>query len=419
MAVTKEGAQQTAPGTIPDRVLMSIGFLSFFDRFATPPMLVVLAARTGLTLAEAVGLVAAYSLLYALGQPVWGFISDRFGRVAVLRTALVGLALAAVASTLFSAHAPLLVARSAAGLMAGCLYPTLLTIIGDTRSGVAKARGLSELQVYSALGTTAATLAAGSIAAFTDWRVVFGLPALGCLALLVLLRRAHDGGAHRRGPVDFRAAFSGAALGVYGVAVLEGAVLMGVLTYFVPALQHADVPIALAGVLAAGYGVGVIAGARLMRRLVQRLSHAAHGAGRDGPAGRVRGVVGRAESGDHHGHRGPRRRLERDPALLAAGLGHRGRARGEGHGGGPVRVRALPRQLGGHVPHRAARGRRPVRGDLPARARLHGGARRGGDGRARGVGTASCAVRAAAAGTVHGQADAPPDPSRPVPPGLP
>ncbi|MGY3565165.1 MFS transporter [Sinomonas sp. RB5] len=272
MAVTKEGAQQTAPGTIPDRVLMSIGFLSFFDRFATPPMLVVLAARTGLTLAEAVGLVAAYSLLYALGQPVWGFISDRFGRVAVLRTALVGLALAAVASTLFSAHAPLLVARSAAGLMAGCLYPTLLTVIGDTRSGVAKARGLSELQVYSALGTTAATLAAGSIAAFTDWRVVFGLPALGCLALLVLLRRAHDGGTHRRGPVDFRAAFSGAALGVYGVAVLEGAVLMGVLTYFVPALQHADVPIALAGVLAAGYGVGVIAGARLMRRLVQRLS---------------------------------------------------------------------------------------------------------------------------------------------------
>jgi MFS family permease len=272
--VTAAKESPTAPptGGISDRVLMSIGFLSFFDRFATPPMLVVLAARTGLTLAEAVGLVAAYSLLYALGQPVWGFISDRFGRVAVLRAALVGLALAAVASTLFSAHAPLLVTRSAAGLMAGCLYPTLLTVLGDTRTGVAKARGLSELQVYSALGTTAATLAAGSIAAFTDWRVVFGLPALGCLALLVLLRRAHDGGTHRRGPVDFRAAFSGAALGVYGVAVLEGAVLMGVLTYFVPALQHAGVPIALAGVLAAGYGVGVIAGARLMRRLVQRLS---------------------------------------------------------------------------------------------------------------------------------------------------
>lgn len=47
---------------------------------------------------------------------------------------------------------------------------------------------------------------------------------------------------------------------------------MGILTYFVPALQHADVPTAVAGLLAAGYGVGVIVGARLMRRLVQRFT---------------------------------------------------------------------------------------------------------------------------------------------------
>ncbi|WP_369045841.1 MFS transporter [Sinomonas sp. P10A9] len=272
MTATKDSDQQTGAGSIPDPVLRSIGFLSFFDRFATPPMLVVLANRTDLTLADAVGLVASYSLLYALGQPLWGFISDRFGRVTVLRTALVGLLLAAIASTLFSAHVPLLIARSAAGLMAGCLYPTLLTIIGDTRTGIERARGLSDLQIYSALGTTVATLAAGALAAFTDWRVVFGLPALGCLALLLFLRRAHDGAAHRRGRVDVRAAFSGAALGVYGVAVLEGAVLMGILTYVVPALQHADVPIAVAGILASGYGVGVILGARLMRRLVQRFT---------------------------------------------------------------------------------------------------------------------------------------------------
>ncbi|WP_235779912.1 MFS transporter [Sinomonas notoginsengisoli] len=272
MAVTKDSEQRTGRGEIPDPVLFSIGFLSFFDRFATPPMLVVLASRTGLSLAEAVGLVASYALFYALGQPLWGFISDRFGRVTVLRAALAGLLLAAVASTLVSTHVPLLIARSAAGLMAGCLYPTLLTILGDTRAGVERARGLSDLQIYSALGTTGATLAAGAIAAFTDWRVVFGLPAVGSVALLLFLRRAHDAGTHRGGHVELRAAFSGAALVVYGVAVLEGAVLMGILTYFVPALQHEDVPIALAGLLAAGYGVGVIVGARIMRRLVQRFS---------------------------------------------------------------------------------------------------------------------------------------------------
>ncbi|AUI53374.1 MFS transporter [Arthrobacter crystallopoietes] len=257
---------------VPDSVLRSVGFLSFFDRFATPPMLVVLAERTEMSLGQAVQLVAAYALLYAVGQPVWGFFSDRFGRMAVLRTALVGVLVGALASTLFSAYLPLLLARAFTGLMAGALYPTLLTILGDTRTGIERARGLSDLQIYSSLGTTIATLAAGTLAALLDWRLVFALPALGCLVLLIWLRGVAGDGAAHRGGANFRLAFSGSALGVYALAALEGAVLMGILTYFVPALQNAGIGVTLAGVLAAGYGIGVILGARLMRRLVRHFS---------------------------------------------------------------------------------------------------------------------------------------------------
>ena len=163
---------------VPDSVLRSIGFLSFFDRFATPPMLVVLAERTEMSLGQAVQLVAAYALLYAVGQPVWGFFSDRFGRMAVLRTALAGVLVGALASTLFSTYLPLLLARAFTGLMAGALYPTLLTILGDTRTGIERARGLSDPQIYSSLGTTIATLAAGTLAAVLDWRLVFALTPL-------------------------------------------------------------------------------------------------------------------------------------------------------------------------------------------------------------------------------------------------
>lgn len=211
---------------VPDSVLRSVGFLSFFDRFATPPMLLVLAERTELSLGQAVELVAAYALLYAVGQPAWGLISDRLGRIAVLRTALVGVALGAAASTLFSAYIPLLLARAFTGLMVGALYPTLLTLLGDTRTGILRAKGLSDLQIYSSLGTTIATLAAGTLAALVDWRLVFALPALGCLALLVALRGVGPGPC-RTGRVELRQAFAGAPIGVYGLAVLEGAVLMG------------------------------------------------------------------------------------------------------------------------------------------------------------------------------------------------
>jgi hypothetical protein len=62
------------------------------------------------------------------------------------------------------------------------------------------------------------------LAALVDWRLVFALPALGCLVLLVFLRRVspRPSGAGR---VELRRAFAGSTLGVYGLAVLEGAVL--------------------------------------------------------------------------------------------------------------------------------------------------------------------------------------------------
>ncbi|WP_190988760.1 MFS transporter, partial [Pseudarthrobacter sulfonivorans] len=257
---------------VPDSILRSVGFLSFFDRFATPPMLLVLTERTDLSLGQAVQLVAAYALLYAVGQPVWGLISDRFGRITVLRAALAGVLLGAVASTLFNAYIPLLLARAFTGLMVGALYPTLLTLLGDTRTGILRAKGLSDLQIYSSMGTTIATLAAGTLAAVVDWRLIFALPALGSLALLVALRGVGPG-PFRTERVELRRAFAGGPLGVYGLAVLEGAVLMGALTYIVPALQQTGMGISLAGVLAAGYGLGVIAGARLMQFLVHRYTH--------------------------------------------------------------------------------------------------------------------------------------------------
>ena len=258
------------PTRVPDSALRFIGFLAFFDRYATAPMLLALSLATELSLGQAVQLVAGYSLLYAVGQPVWGMLSDRFGRLAVLRTALVGALLGALASTLFTSYLPLLLVRSLTGLMFGALYPTLLTLLGDTRTGIERARGLSDLQVYSSLGTTLSTLAAGALATFVDWRLVFALPALGALAALFSLRKVAAAPRTVRG-FTLKPAFTGSTLLLYAVVFLEGALLMGLLTYIVPALQDLGVDIGLAGLLGCGFALGVILGARLMRRLVARL----------------------------------------------------------------------------------------------------------------------------------------------------
>lgn len=232
-------------------------------------MLVVLSRATGLTLAETVQLLAVYTLLYAVGQPLWGLLSDRLGRLTVLRLALVGTAVGAVASTLTDSHLGLLAARGLTGLMVGALYPTMLTVIGDSREGVERARSLSSLQIWSSVGMTLTTLVAGSLAALLDWRLVFGLPALGALALLGALRGIPSGRGPQTRPV-LREAVAPWALVVYLLAVLEGAVMFGALSYVVPAMQHAGAGVGLAGLLAAGYGLGVIGGAQVVRRVVHR-----------------------------------------------------------------------------------------------------------------------------------------------------
>ncbi|ANZ13883.1 Major Facilitator Superfamily transporter [Streptomyces noursei ATCC 11455] len=80
-------AQQAAPRARqpgqPDRmpfVLVTAGFWSAFDRFAMTTVLVAIADGFHTKLSAAVAVASAYFLAYGCLQPVWGVLSDRFGR---------------------------------------------------------------------------------------------------------------------------------------------------------------------------------------------------------------------------------------------------------------------------------------------------------------------------------------------------
>ena len=91
-AATRPEPPRTSTG-----VLRAVGFLSFFDRLATAPLLLLAVRDLHVSMAVAVQLVTAYALLYAVGQPVWGVLSDRIGRRTVLLIALAGMVSAGAA----------------------------------------------------------------------------------------------------------------------------------------------------------------------------------------------------------------------------------------------------------------------------------------------------------------------------------
>lgn len=234
-------------------------------------MLVVMAERIGVDLGQVVQLVAVYSLAYALGQPLWGIVSDRVGRTSVLSLALAGAVLGSAASILIPGFLPLVISRAFTGLCVGALYPTVLTILGDALQGPSRAREISIMQTSSALGTTVATLIAGSIALWLDWRVIFGITLVS--AAVVFLRIRGTGDRHAtRPPRSLGAAFSVWPVVLYVFAFLEGMAFLGALTYIVPAMEYGGIAVEVAGVLAAIYGVGIILGSLSMARLVARFS---------------------------------------------------------------------------------------------------------------------------------------------------
>ncbi|MFF4951062.1 MFS transporter [Streptomyces chattanoogensis] len=258
-------------------LLRSAGFVSNFDRFCITPMLVLIAVRLGVSMATAVLTASVYFLCYGLTQPLWGLASDRLGRVRVMRLSLMAGALASLLSTLAPGITVLIAARALAGACYAACVPASLSYVGDVVPAEVRQRPLSDLMTAISLGTALGTVVAGVLANYAGWRTVFLLPGLIAGYLAWALRRLAE---PEREPAGSLLAPFRVVLGsrwmwyLMAVAVVEGAVLLGFLTYLAPALEARGVPTALAGATSALYGAGAMGFAQVVKRLVGRWSPA-------------------------------------------------------------------------------------------------------------------------------------------------
>ena len=261
------------------RLLQLAAFFSSFDRFVVAPMLLTIAAALGASLAQSTATASLYYLLYGEMQPVWGMLSDRLGRVRVIRLTLFGAAVAG----LLSAAAPNLVLLVAARALAGGLFaaviPASLVYVGDTVKIEHRQAALADLMAASAVGTALATVFGGLAAYLDAWRLAFAAPALAGVALAVLLTRLPEpsGFGAGEGPLtQVRRVLSRPwAVLVVGIALVEGAVILGFLTFFAPSLESVGYSPAVAGLSVGLYGLAVLGWTRAVKPLARRLGAAA------------------------------------------------------------------------------------------------------------------------------------------------
>ena len=263
------------------RLLQLAAFFSSFDRFVIAPMLLTIAASLGASLTEVAATASLYYLLYGLMQPVWGMLSDRLGRVRVMRLTLFGAAFAGILSSLAPNLTVLIVARALAGGLFAAVIPASLVYIGDTVGMGTRHKALADLMAASAVGTALATVLGGLAAYLDGWRVAFAAPALAGVALAVLLARLPEPKAFseqkREGPLvqAGRVLVQPWALVVVGIALGEGAVILGFLTFLAPSLESAGFSPAVAGLAVGLYGLAVLGWTRAVKLVANRLGASA------------------------------------------------------------------------------------------------------------------------------------------------
>jgi predicted MFS family arabinose efflux permease len=258
----------------PIRLLQRAAFVATFDRFAMSPMLVAIAHDLGAPLGAVVQAAGVYFLAYGLSQPLWGSVSDRFGRVATMRVTLLLAGLFSIASAATGTVLLLGIARGLAGGLFGAAYPAALIYLGDTVRAERRQRDVARLMVGTALGTAVASVGAGVVADVLTWRLMFVLTGLAAIVLAVRLGalpepdREHHGGTFLR-PIGY-VGRSPVTLFVLLCALAEGAVLLGTITLLPPAMEHAGASTTVAGLVTGVYGLSVLPFAAFVGRFSQR-----------------------------------------------------------------------------------------------------------------------------------------------------
>ncbi|MFK4227091.1 MFS transporter [Streptomyces sp. NPDC019890] len=215
------GRARPAPFEPQTKALLAVGAFAALlvgsDTLVVSPLIPSIAAATHTSAHSGGLLVTAYALVYAVLGPLFGPVSDRWGRKP---TAILGLVVFSVSTALTgvgSSFALTLTFRALAGLGAAMLLPSVFAAVSDRvpaeRRGSAIGVITGMLMGSSVIGVPAGAL----VAEAASWRwCFFGLGALGVIALFCAVLRFPAGQPPRQlpgGPVQvylgqFKAAVS-------------------------------------------------------------------------------------------------------------------------------------------------------------------------------------------------------------------
>jgi MFS family permease len=175
----------------------------FYDLILYSFLLIPLGRELHFSREELSWIFGASLLATAAGGVLFGFLSDRFGRKAILQATILVFSAGTFASGLAPSFFWLMVARVVTGLGVGGEWGTGQTYVAETFPANVRARYGAFVQTGAPIGVALASLVGGFLAPAIGWRACFlvsGVPALLVVAIRKRLPESDVWEARRRDP---------------------------------------------------------------------------------------------------------------------------------------------------------------------------------------------------------------------------
>ncbi len=160
-------------------ITASHGINEFFS-IVIPPVIPLLITDLGITYGQAGFLLTIFFLMYSVFQLPAGVVADWVGKTRLMIVGLVGMTGGILLAGMAPNYEALLVAQTITGISGSTFHPTGMSIISDVESGATEGKAMGVFGFGGTVGTMAAPLVVGGLAAVAGWRVALvGAAVLG------------------------------------------------------------------------------------------------------------------------------------------------------------------------------------------------------------------------------------------------
>ncbi len=260
-------------------LLFTVSFVVSVDSRIIAPLLPSISGALAAT-PGATGLaMATYALAYGAAPLLYGPLSDRHGRVAVVRVAALLFCATTAASGLVATLSGFVVVRLLTGAFASASIPLTLSYIGDRYAYGERQKAIGRLAATTSSAQALSASVGGIVAHFVSWRAMF--VGYGVLTLVPALwmwrldpgRPAAPAEAHGTAVRFADLLTDRRAIAVYRVVFAEAFFLWGGYAYLgaFAARRHGLDQLQV-GLLLALFGLGTMTGGLLVPRLQRVLS---------------------------------------------------------------------------------------------------------------------------------------------------